>query len=65
MTFSFKYVKPPVCERETGYTVKAQQRKIEDKVWLEGYEYIKAPDGNILISIEGVNRWAEGRRAAA
>lgn len=62
--FAFKYVKPAVVERETGYTVKAIECKIAEKVWLEGHEYIKAPDGKILISIEGVNRWAEGRRQA-
>jgi integrase len=43
----------------TGYTEKAIRRKIEDGKWLEGREYIKAPDGHILISMKGYAQWAE------
>lgn len=57
-----KYVKPRKYEEASGYTVEAIETKIKRGVWLEGHEYIRAPDGNILISIEGVELWAEGRR---
>ena len=60
-----RYKKPPLFEALTGYTVKAQERKREGGVWLEGYEYIRAPDGNILMDMEGYERWVEGRRQVA
>jgi hypothetical protein len=44
----------------TGYTPKAVTRKIQEGVWLEGYEVVKAPDGNWLVSLEGYKRWAVG-----
>jgi hypothetical protein len=42
----------------TGYTVKAMERKIERGDWLEGREYIRAPDGHILLDVRGYERWA-------
>jgi hypothetical protein len=45
----------------SGYSEKAIQRKRECGVWLEGDIWIKAPDGHILISSEGIERWAEGQ----
>ncbi len=49
----------------TGYTEKAVRRKIEDGVWLERREYLRAPDGRILMDLEGFQRWAENQRQAA
>lgn len=46
----------------TGYTDKAMRRKIENGVWLEGHEYHRAPDGRIVINIEGVEKWLQGKR---
>jgi hypothetical protein len=40
---------------ESGYTEWAIRGKIRDGVWLEGRVWVKAPDGRILISIEGYN----------
>lgn len=42
---------------ETGYTEKAVRAKIERGDWLRGQVWTKAPDGRILLSIEGFNRW--------
>jgi hypothetical protein len=53
------YVQIPVAAQLTGYTEKAIRRKIDDGKWLEGREYIKAPDGHILISMKGYAQWAE------
>jgi hypothetical protein len=53
------YVQIPAASLMTGYSVKAIRRKIEEGHWLEGREYIKAPDGHILISIKGYTQWAE------
>lgn len=52
------------CER-TGYTRKAVERKIQDGVWLQGHEYVRAPDGRVLISIKGYHKWAVGQRLTA
>jgi hypothetical protein len=45
----------------SGYSEKAIRRKREQGVWLQGDIWIKAPDGRILLSIEGIERWAEGQ----
>ncbi len=52
-------------ESVTGYTEKAVRRKIEDGVWLERHEFIRAPDGRILVDLEGYYAWARGERQAA
>jgi hypothetical protein len=45
----------------SGYSEKAIRNKNEKGVWRQGDIWIKAPDGRILISIEGIERWAEGQ----
>jgi hypothetical protein len=50
---------------ESGYTEWAIRGKIRDGVWLEGRVWVRAPDGRILISIEGYNLWAEAGLACA
>lgn len=52
------------CEL-TGYTQRAVELKIERGVWIEGREWIKAPDGHRLISIRGYAQWAEGNQKKA
>lgn len=52
------------CEL-TGYTVKAVEGKIASGAWIEGREYRRAPDGHILIDLQGFEKWAEGQRQAA
>ena len=56
-----RYVLLPLATSMTGYTVKAMQRKIERGEWVEGKVWIRAPDGRILISISGFEKWVEGR----
>lgn len=62
-----KYVKLPLFEALTGYTEKAVRRKIEEGNWLEGKDkqFIRAPDGHILINMEGYYSWAESPKRAA
>jgi hypothetical protein len=49
------------CEA-TGYTEKAVRRKIEEGVWLEGFEFHRARDSeDITIFIPGYERWAQGK----
>jgi hypothetical protein len=37
----------------TGYSPKAIEVKIERGVWVEGREWVKAPDGRRLINMDG------------
>jgi len=60
-----KYVKLPLFEALTGYTEKAVRRKIEEGHWLEGQEYLRAPDGHVLVSMDGFYKWAEKAKQAA
>lgn len=60
-----KYVKLPLFEALTGYTEKAVRRKIEEGHWLEGRQFVRAPDGHILISMEGYYAWVESPKQAA
>lgn len=60
-----RYVTIERAEVLTGYTKKAIRRKIEDGKWLEGQLWSKAPDGRILIDMEGYYRWVRGELNAA
>lgn len=62
---SARYVRIPLASARTGYTIEAIETKVKRGVWLEGKEYIRAPDGSILIDMEGYERWAVGQRRAA
>lgn len=59
-----RYVRPAKFEELTGYTSKAVERKIASGVWREGKEYVKAPDGNILVDMQGYYKWAESLQRA-
>lgn len=59
-----RYVRLATAQAATGYTIEAIQTKIKRGVWLEGYEYIRAPDGNVLVDLVGYERWVEGQRRA-
>ena len=59
-----KYVLACKFEELTGYTEKAVQRKIQSGVWREGREYRRAPDGHILVNLEGYERWVENQPPA-
>jgi len=46
---------------QSGYSEKAIRRKIEEGVWVQGRQYRRAPDGRIMIDVEGVEKWVEGQ----
>lgn len=46
---------------ESGYTEKAIRSKIDEGVWLEGRQWLRAPDNRILIDIHGYEQWVERR----
>lgn len=44
---------------ESGYSENAIRSKIRDGIWREGLEWKKAPDGRVLIDVDGYHRWVE------
>jgi hypothetical protein len=54
-----RYLTIPKFSAESGYTEDAIRTKIRDGVWLEGEIWKKAPDGRILIKVEGYEEWVE------
>jgi hypothetical protein len=44
---------------ESGYTEEAIRAKIKSGIWLQDQVWVKAPDGRILISIEGFYEWVD------
>ena len=57
-----RYVRVPLFEALTGYSVKAVERKIASGAWMEGREFKRAPDGHILVDLKGYERWVENQR---
>lgn len=57
-----KYVTIRKFSELTGYSKAAVRAKIKDGTWLEGHVFCKAPDGHILISVEGFESWVETGR---
>ncbi|PTR07076.1 hypothetical protein C8R32_10831 [Nitrosospira sp. Nsp5] len=43
----------------SGYTEDAIRAKIKRGAWMENRVWRKAPDGRILISVEGFESWVE------
>lgn len=56
-----RYVLLRLAEAVTGYTVKAMERKIERGDWTEGKVWRRAPDGHIVIDLQGYQRWVENQ----
>jgi len=52
-----RYVTVALAAAITGLTDKAIRRKIEDGVWVAGREYMRAPDGAIMVDMQGVEKW--------
>lgn len=60
-----RYIRIPKFVELTGYTARAVETKISRGVWLEGKQYRRAPDGSILIDMEGYEKWVENQPAGA
>lgn len=60
-----RYVLIPIFCAITGYSEKAVRMKIESGVWRRGQVLAKAPDGHVMIDLDGYERWVEGEKAAA
>ena len=53
----FKTIKQ--FSKESGYSEKAIRIKLDKGIWGTGIKF-KAPDGRVLISLEGFERWVQG-----
>lgn len=61
---SIRFVLLKRFEELTGYTEKAVRAKMARGDWLQGREYVKAPDGHIMVDLEGYERWVLGEAAS-
>lgn len=57
-----RFVTISLASAVTGYSPRAIESKIEKGVWLEGVEYVRAPDGRVLVDLVGYGRWVRGER---
>lgn len=63
MTYPVRHVKLSKFEELTGYTANSVHQKIKTGAWAEGREYIKAPDGRVLVDLERYDEWARSNVA--
>jgi hypothetical protein len=61
---SSRFVTVALASAKTGLTEKAIRKKIETGVWVERKEFARAPDGHIMINMEGVEAWVEKATAS-
>lgn len=54
-----RYVSIEKFAAEHGYTPEAVRNKIKRGDWPKGWVWKKAPDGRILICLEGFELWVE------
>lgn len=47
------------CQVMEGYSEKAIRQKIANGVWMQGREYVKAPDRHIFIKMEAFYKWLD------
>jgi len=50
---------------ESGYSEAAVRSKIQGGVWLKGEVWRHAPDGRVLIDVEGYEAWVENGKPSA
>jgi hypothetical protein len=56
-----RYVTIAKAEALTGYTADAIRAKIKRGDWLQDFVWRRAPDGRVLIDMEGYEKWVEGQ----
>lgn len=49
----------------TGLSAGAIRTKIARSIWLEGREFVRAPDGHLMIDLQGYEAWVQQTGAAA
>lgn len=56
-----RFVTIELASTLTGFTPDAIRTKIKRGVWLDGREYVHAPDNRVLIDLAGYERWVTRR----
>lgn len=56
-----RYVTVRLASQLTGYSESAIYTKISTGVWEELKVWRRAPDGRVLVDLQGYLKWAEGR----
>jgi hypothetical protein len=59
MNGTSRYVLIAQAAALTGYSRAAIEAKIAKGQWVEGREWVKAPDGHRMIDMEGYARWVQ------
>jgi len=54
-----RYLTVKKFSSESGYTEAAIRAKMADGTWLKDYVWLKAPDGRVLIDVDGYEAWVE------
>jgi len=54
-----RFVTIPLAAAMTGLSAAAIRTKIARGVWVEGREYVRAPDGHVMVDMRGYERWVE------
>jgi len=60
---SIRFVTLKRFEELTGYSEEASRTKMRRGIWLQDREFVKAPDGHVLMDLEGYERWVLGEAA--
>lgn len=61
---SIRFVTLKRFEELTGYSEDATRTKMRRGVWLQDREFVKAPDGHVLMDLEAYERWVLGEAGA-
>ena len=56
------YVTTNKLSEMIGYTPEAIRNKVKKGVWHKTIHYIKAPDGRLMMNVEMINKWIEGKK---
>ncbi len=62
MSYPIKFVTIGKASELLGYSERAIEGKRADGVWLQDVHWKKAPDGRILINLEEIERWIDGKK---
>ncbi|MFT6908551.1 MAG: hypothetical protein ACJAS1_005253 [Oleiphilaceae bacterium] len=55
------YVTTKKLSEMTGYTREAINNKTKKGVWQRNVHYYKAPDGRLMMNLEAIFQWIEGK----
>ena len=55
------YVTTKKLSEMTGYTEEAIRTKVKKGIWQKSIHYFKAPDGRLMMNLEAVFNWIEGK----